>query len=36
MITLKIASVIFGAGFLLLVLAPNFCSDVALAAIACG
>jgi hypothetical protein len=36
MITLKIASVVFGVALLLLVLAPGFCADVALAAIACG
>jgi hypothetical protein len=36
MITLKIAPVIFGVAFLLLVFAPSFCADVALAAIACG
>lgn len=35
MITLKIAATIVGAGALLLIVAPNFCADFALAIIAC-
>jgi hypothetical protein len=35
MITLKIAAAIAGVGILLLIVAPNFCADFALAIIAC-
>jgi hypothetical protein len=35
MITLKIAATIVGAGIVLLIAAPNFCADFALAIIAC-